>query len=106
MQDGGHSDNFMDAIQVGIRSEQKGRRAMHNIEVVLYGVKSGFWEDPGVPLFCFRRSSWQSPRHSCALRTLRFFSMASASTSTQAPAQAGKSMQPLVAQGDWTKNLV
>jgi hypothetical protein len=32
--------------------------------------------------------------------------MASASTSTQAPAQAGKSMQPLIAQGDWTKNLV
>jgi hypothetical protein len=42
------------------------------------------------------------------LRTLRFrfFSMASASGSTQAPAQAGKSTQPLVAQGDWTKNLV
>ncbi|KAI0005918.1 hypothetical protein BJV74DRAFT_800803 [Russula compacta] len=33
--------------------------------------------------------------------------MASASTSTQAPAQAGKStQQPLIAQGDWTKNLV
>jgi hypothetical protein len=35
--------------------------------------------------------------------------MASASTSTQqAPAQAGKSTttQPLVTQGDWTKNLV
>jgi hypothetical protein len=32
--------------------------------------------------------------------------MASASTSTQAPAQAGKITQPLVAQGDWTKNLV
>ena len=34
--------------------------------------------------------------------------MASASTSTQAPAQAGRSgtTQPLVAQGDWTKNLV
>lgn len=34
--------------------------------------------------------------------------MASASTSTQAPAQAGKSgtTQPLLAQGDWTKNLV
>jgi hypothetical protein len=32
--------------------------------------------------------------------------MASTSTSTQAPAQAGKSMQPLIAQGDWTKNLV
>jgi len=34
--------------------------------------------------------------------------MASASTSTQAPAQAGKSIttQPLVTQGDWTKNLV
>ncbi|KAI9466092.1 hypothetical protein BJY52DRAFT_1112670 [Lactarius psammicola] len=34
--------------------------------------------------------------------------MASASTSTQAPAQAGKNggTQPLVAQGDWTKNLV
>jgi hypothetical protein len=33
--------------------------------------------------------------------------MASASTSTQAPAQAGKTgTQPLVAQGDWTKNLV
>ncbi|KAH9005030.1 hypothetical protein EDB86DRAFT_2796427 [Lactarius hatsudake] len=33
--------------------------------------------------------------------------MASASTSTQAPAQAGKTGgTPLVAQGDWTKNLV
>ncbi|KAH9966553.1 hypothetical protein BC827DRAFT_1176803 [Russula dissimulans] len=35
--------------------------------------------------------------------------MASASTSTQAPAQAGRSstqQQPLIAQGDWTKNLV
>jgi len=34
--------------------------------------------------------------------------MASASTSTQAPAQAGKSIttQPLVTHGDWTKNLV
>lgn len=34
------------------------------------------------------------------------FSMASASTSTQPPAQAGKSTHPVVAQGDWTKNLV
>jgi len=32
--------------------------------------------------------------------------MASASGSTQAPAQAGKGMQPLITQGDWTKNLV
>jgi hypothetical protein len=33
--------------------------------------------------------------------------MASASTSTQAPpVHAGKSSQPLIAQGDWTKNLV
>jgi hypothetical protein len=33
--------------------------------------------------------------------------MATASASTpQAPAQAGKSTQPLVTQGDWTKNLV
>jgi hypothetical protein len=32
--------------------------------------------------------------------------MASASTSTQPPAQAGKSTHPVVAQGDWTKNLV
>ncbi|KAI0273511.1 hypothetical protein BC834DRAFT_854140 [Gloeopeniophorella convolvens] len=32
--------------------------------------------------------------------------MASASASTQAPAQAGKGAQPIVAQGDWTKNLV
>jgi hypothetical protein len=32
--------------------------------------------------------------------------MANASTSTHAQLQAGKSMQPLIAQGDWTKNLV
>ncbi|KAI0282080.1 hypothetical protein BGY98DRAFT_955674 [Russula aff. rugulosa BPL654] len=33
-------------------------------------------------------------------------SSSTTSTSTQAPAQAGKNMQPLIAQGDWTKNLV
>lgn len=62
---------------------------------------------PRDTLFCFVSSTAnrQPPRHSCVVRTLRF-SMASASTSTQAPAQAGKCTQPLVAQGDWTKNLV
>jgi hypothetical protein len=32
--------------------------------------------------------------------------MSNASTSTHAQLQAGKNMQPLIAQGDWTKNLV
>jgi hypothetical protein len=76
-------------------------------------------KDPGVPqrlptfVFLFRRfDGWASPPGTLVLFgtvAVFFFSMASASasTSTQAPpAQAGKSMQPLIAQGDWTKNLV
>ena len=77
--------------------------------------QAGFWEDPVAPLLVlspkvcllFRRDRAVPQELLCSSELLRFFlSMSSASTSTQAPAQAGKSMQPLVAQGDWTKNLV
>ena len=65
---------------------------------------------PLVTLVFFGLRLWvispQAPSCSSESDVAFLFSMASASTSTQAPAQAGKSTQPLVAQGDWTKNLV
>ena len=91
--------------RTGVRARARGLSNCSQLQSVNRGhARTG---RPRDTLFCFVSSTAnrQPPRHSCVVRTLRF-SMASASTSTQAPAQAGKCTQPLVAQGDWTKNLV